>query len=80
MLASFSAKVVAEMDSVICCYESQIRLGMRENRAFAKKREGEDDGVGVRRWTFDAGKGSRGIMLDGGLLVRSALLASFKGM
>ena len=74
MLAGFSAKVIAEMDSVICCYESQIRLGMRENQAFAKKREGEDDGVGIRRWILDAGKGSRGIMLDGGLLMRTVML------
>ena len=68
------------MDSVICCYESQIRLGMREDRALAKKRECEDDRVGVRRWTFDAGKGSRGIMLDGGLLVRSCPISEFQGL
>ena len=74
MLAGFSPKVIAEMNSVICCYVIQIRLGMRENRASAEKRDGEDDGVGVRRYILDGGKGSRGIMLDGGLLMRTVML------
>ena len=72
MIAGFSSEIMAEMDTVICCYESKIHPGMRENRAFAKKREGEgrcghQDVVSGRR------EGLEGDLLDSGLLMRTVM-------
>ena len=73
MLAGFSHKIIAEMKNAICLHVIQVRLGMRNNRALAQKREGED-GMGVRSSILDAGKGSRGVMLGGGLLMMTVML------
>lgn len=59
ILAGFSPKVIAETNSVICCDVIRVRPGVRENRASAEKREGEDESMGIRSgfWTKGSARG-----------------------
>jgi len=58
-------KIIAEINGVICCCVIQVRQGVRQDRVFAQKSEGEEGGRSVRKQDLDAVKGSKGIRLDG---------------
>ena len=60
--------MIAENNDAICRYVIKVRQGMRKDRVFAQKGEGEEDGTTVRREILDGVKGSWVNRLDCDLL------------